>query len=70
MRASGKVAHGVLANDDLVATTAYLKLRGRGTHRQQGAHGRRGGAWQARAMGCSMIWPISYTKLARIDLTR
>jgi AsmA protein len=31
MRASGKVAHGVLANDDLVATTAYLKLRGRGT---------------------------------------
>jgi AsmA protein len=31
MRASGKVDHGVLANDDLIATTAYLKLRGRGT---------------------------------------
>jgi AsmA protein len=31
MRASGKVDQGVLSNDDLTATTAYLKLRGRGT---------------------------------------
>ncbi|MCC7463030.1 MAG: AsmA family protein [Gammaproteobacteria bacterium] len=31
LRATGKVTRGVLANDDLVATTAYLKIRGRGT---------------------------------------
>ncbi len=31
MHASGKVDHGVLSNDDLTATTAYLRLRGRGT---------------------------------------
>jgi AsmA protein len=31
LRATGKVDHGVLANDDLTATTAYLKVRGRGT---------------------------------------
>jgi AsmA protein len=31
LRATGKVSQGVLANDDLTATTAYLKVRGRGT---------------------------------------
>ncbi len=31
LRATGKVDKGVLANDDLVATTAYLEVRGRGT---------------------------------------
>jgi AsmA protein len=31
LRATGKVSQGVLANDDLAATTAYLKVRGHGT---------------------------------------
>jgi AsmA protein len=31
LRATGKVDRGVLSNDDLVANTAYLKVRGRGT---------------------------------------